>query len=171
MLGTRVEDPGGVEGIAGGLDGLGLLPVMTTLGREKRTAQVRARVVAARGLFAGAVDHRFAAYEIHVGVTRGRADAAFAIIERSGAAVVDADGAVSSGGEVTGTYLHGIFADDGLRGTVMRAVATHVGRTPDEQWGRGAAAAERYDRLADIVEGAVDMAGLATLAGLPWPRA
>jgi cobyric acid synthase len=99
----------------------------------------------------------------------GEGDAAFAITERGGASARDDDGAVS--GPVTGTYLHGLFADDGLRGAVLRALAARRGRVPDPHWGAPRHPSERYDRLADIVAGAVDMAAIARLVGLRWPSA
>ena len=171
MLGTRVEDPHGIEGVVGSADGLGLLPVTTRFAGAKRTVRARARVVATRGLLAGAAGHEIAAYEIHVGRTDNAGDAAFAVISRGAESIADVDGAVSADGAVTGTYLHGIFADDGLRGAVLRAVAARVGRAPHPGWGSPRRASARYDRLADIVGEAVDMPAIAKLVGLSWPRA
>jgi adenosylcobyric acid synthase len=171
MLGERVDDPEGLEGIAGSVTGLGLLPVTTTFVGAKRTVRARARVVAARGVLAAAVGRDVAAYEIHVGRTRSAGDAAFAITARGGARCDEADGAVSADGGVTGTYLHGLFADDALRGAVLRTVAEYAGRAPDPRWGRPRDARARYDRLADIVADAVDVGAIAKLVGLSWPRA
>ena len=170
MLGDRVEDPAGLEGVPGAAAGLGLLPVTTRLAAPKRTALVRARVIARRGLLAAAAGPEIAAYEVHVGVTHGTAEPAFAITDRNGVTVDAIDGGVGEA-DVTGTYLHGLFGDDHLRGAVLRAVATRAGRAPDARWGRPRPAAERYDRLADIVGSAIDMAAVGKLAGLPWPRA
>jgi adenosylcobyric acid synthase len=171
MLGDRVEDPDGLEGIVGTRPGLDLLPVTTTLAGAKRTVRVRARVVAPRGLLAGADGHEVAAYEIHVGRTRGAGDAVFTVTTRGGEPVAEPDGAVSADGAVSGTYLHGMFADDRLRGAVLRAVASRAGRPPDPRWGSPRRAAERYDRLADIVAASVDVGAVAKLVGLRWPRA
>ena len=171
MLGERVDDPNGMEGVVGGAGGLGLLPVATTFAGEKRTVRARARVVAKHGLLAEVAGHEIAAYEIHVGRTRGVGDAAFAITQRGADRVEEADGAVSADGAVTGTYLHGLFSDDRLRGVVLRAVAARVGRVPDRRWGSPRRASERYDRLADTVGDAVDMTAIAKLVGLHWPRA
>jgi adenosylcobyric acid synthase len=156
MLGARVDDPDGLDGVAGGADGLALLPVTTTFAGAKRTVRVRARVDAARGPFAAAAGCEIGAYEIHVGRTSSAGDPAF---------TVSADGAV------TGTYLHGLFADDALRGALLRGLAERTGRTPDPRWGRARRAGERYDRLADHVAAAVDVAAVAKLVGLAWPRA
>ena len=171
MLGERVDDPEGLDGAAGSAEGLGLLPVTTTFAGAKRTARARARVVATRGLLAGATGREIAAYEIHVGTTHTTSDAAFAITARGAETLDEPDGAVSADGTVTGTYLHGLFADDGLRGTVLRALAARTGKAPDPRWGGPRSAAARYDRLADLVGDAVDVAAIAKLVGLHWPRA
>ena len=171
MLGERVDDPDGVEGMAASVEGVGLLPVTTTFAGKKRTARVRGQVTAARGVLAGAAGREIAAYEIHVGRTRSSADAAFTITARGAERLADADGAVSADGVVTGTYLHGLFVDDAVRGAVLRSVAECAGRTPDPRWGRARNASARYDRLADLVGDAVDMSAIAKLVGLSWPRA
>jgi adenosylcobyric acid synthase len=171
MLGERVDDPDGVEGLAAGAEGLGLLPVTTTFAGAKRIARVRGRVTASRGVLAAAAGRDVAGYEIHVGRTRSTADPAFTITTRGADGVIDPDGAVSADGAVTGTYLHGIFADDALRGAVLHALAVRAGRVPDPRWGEGRAVSARYDRLADLVGDAVDMPAIAKLVGLSWPRA
>jgi adenosylcobyric acid synthase len=165
MLGTRVDDPLGMEGVKGSADGLGLLPSTTVFAGRKRTVRVRARVTAKRGVLAGAAGHELAAYEIHVGTTESASDPAFDVESRG------LDGAVSADGTVTGTYLHGIFADDALRRAVLREIAARVGRAADPRWGSPRRASARYDRLADIVGDAVDMPAIAKLVGLAWPRA
>ena len=171
MLGDRLEDPSGVEGMAGTLAGLGLLPLVTTVAGVKRTVRVRARVVAARGVLSAAAGDEVTGYEIHVGRTASEADPAFAITARGDVRTSEGDGAVGADGVVSGTYLHGLFANDGLRGAVLRAVAECAGRTPDVRWGSPRRADARYDRLADIVGDAVDMSKIAKLAGVAWPHA
>lgn len=92
MLGDRVRDPDGIESLAGEMAGLGLLPIETTLARDKVT-RVRRAVTPA-----GA---EFDAYEIHLGVTTSREPLApFARLD---------DGSPEGArlGRVCGTYLHG----------------------------------------------------------------
>ena len=60
MLGRSVRDPAAMESPAGEAAGLGLVPAVTTLGREKQTRAVRATT--SRGA-------AFNGYEIHLGVT------------------------------------------------------------------------------------------------------
>jgi adenosylcobyric acid synthase len=102
MLGRSVADPGGIEGPAATVEGLGLLDVATTLSAEKR-------LEAASGTTSDGAPFR--GYEMHMGVTEGP-DCA-----RPFARLADGspDGAVSADGRVIGTYVHGLFADDRQR--------------------------------------------------------
>jgi len=102
MLGRRLHDPDGVEGPAGSVDGLGLLDVETRLTAEKR-------LVAVTGTTADG--EPFAGYEMHMGTTDGSDRA------RPFGQLADAtpEGAVSADGRVSGTYIHGLFANDRQR--------------------------------------------------------
>ena len=96
MLGTSVADPLGIEGAPGESSALALLEMTTELTQQKRLA-----LVAGTCAFADAtVD----GYEIHMGVSRGAALAspAFRIDGR-------AEGALSTDGQILGSYLHGMF--------------------------------------------------------------
>jgi adenosylcobyric acid synthase len=95
MLGTRIEDPDGVEGPAGSSDGLGFLEFRTQLQKEKRLRNVNGHLV---------LGPAFTGYEIHMGTSHGAA------LQRP-AAKIDGrpEGAMSSDGRVLATYVHGIF--------------------------------------------------------------
>jgi adenosylcobyric acid synthase len=127
MLGKTVSDPGGVEGPAGTVPGLGLLDVDTVLSPEKKLTETTGAT--AGGIF-------FNGYEMHMGVTTG-ADCArpFAFLAEGAP-----EGAVSGNGRVVGTYIHGLFADDRQRGVWL------------ERFGAGPATVA-YDEL---VEGTLD---------------
>jgi len=168
MLGEAVHDPDRVESDAPSTRGLGLLPVVTTFAREKTTVRVRARVAGTCRLFSGAAGSEVAAYEIHAGRTTSSAPSPFTIVERGGAPVHDADGAVSGAGHVVGTYLHGLFANDALRRAFLASLADRKGVASDPRW--GAPPGDRYGELADVVARAVDMDAVAKLAGLTFPR-
>lgn len=103
MLGRRIADPHGIEGKPGAVEGLGLLDVETTMTGDKSLLAVSGSSIE---------DHLpLSGYEMHIGRTDGpdtkRPFARFAD-ERT-------DGAVSADGLVTGTYLHGLMADDRQR--------------------------------------------------------
>jgi adenosylcobyric acid synthase len=163
MLGACVRDPEHVESREDGVPGLGLLPAVTTFVARKTTVQVRARVSAGAGFLSGAAGVTLAAYEIHAGRTdRGGAPAAFDCVERGGIISEDGDGAVSPRGNVVGTYLHGLFASDGLRRAMLHALARRRGRDGDAAW--GTAEPDPYDRLAALVAPALDLRAIGALA-------
>ena len=107
MLGKRIEDPGGVEGPPGGVDGLGYLDVETVMKPEKRLALVSGHHIATQQPVSG--------YEIHIGDTQGpdRGRPVFTIDGRE-------EGACSADGRVAGAYLHGMFSQDGFRAAYLR---------------------------------------------------
>ena len=102
MLGHTISDPTGLEGPRGTDKGLGLLDVHTVMHPKKHVTQTQAVHCASGQTISG--------YEIHLGQTEGPDCARpFAQIgERQ-------DGALSPVGNVSGTYLHGMFRDDGFR--------------------------------------------------------
>jgi adenosylcobyric acid synthase len=163
MLGQAIHDPD-VESMRATTRGLGLLPVVTTFAPAKTTVRARGRVTAGAGLLAGAAGAEVTGYEIHAGRTRAGAAAPFTIVERGGAAVSEPDGAVDATGTVLGTYLHGLFANDGVRAALLRALAARKGIAADPRW--GAPRADRYERLADDVARAIDLPAVAELVGL-----
>ncbi len=167
MLGQALNDPDGVESSVTAAAGLGLLPVVTTFAGTKRTIGVRGRVTADVGPFGAARGQPIDGYEIHMGRTRvdgGRAP--FRIVDRGGVVCDDSDGALAFDGAVIGTYLHGIFANDGLRRALLGWLAARKGVASDPRWGCGESATKRYDRLADAVAAAVDLKAIAGLVGL-----
>jgi adenosylcobyric acid synthase len=172
MLGRVIHDPGHVESRTDPTPGLGLLPVVTTFAAEKTTVRVRAAVTAAAGPFAGAAGTEIAAYEIHAGRTDvDGAPRPFVVTVRQAVAVREPDGATDAAGTIVGTYLHGLFADDALRRAFLVYLATRKRERPDPRWGSAQSAADRYDRLADAVRGAVDIPAVGKLVGLEWADA
>ncbi|SEG43574.1 cobyric acid synthase [Bosea lathyri] len=110
MLGRVVRDPLGLEGPAGEAPGLGLLDVETVLDASKTVREV--------GFVHAASTASGRAYEIHLGRTEG-ADTARAPFRIEGRP----EGAASADGRVVGSYLHGAFASDTVRGACLAAIA------------------------------------------------
>jgi adenosylcobyric acid synthase len=165
MLGARIEDPAGIES-GGSTDGLGLLPLITTLAVQKTTVRVSARVVGATLAGRPLAISAFDGYEIHVGATSREGAAPFAIVRGAGGSFYE-DGAVARDGLVTGTYVHGLFDDDGFRHAAVASLRARCGLAPAERTNAWRADREgRYDRLAAIVRAALDIPMLAGLAGL-----
>lgn len=115
MLGTRIDDPNGVEGPPSGAEGLGLLAVETVLSDEKTLEHVSARDVPNGCAVAG--------YEMHMGLSEGPDRKRPWMMLSDGRA----EGARSAGGRIMGTYLHGLFAADGFRHAFLSGL--RVGRS------------------------------------------
>jgi adenosylcobyric acid synthase len=148
MLGERVADPLGVEG-GGEERGLGLLPLATELERHKITEPVRVRPHPG-GLFGTAPDAGDG-YEIHVGRSQRAGGVAFAHLVRRDGVAID-DGAQSANGNVTGTYVHGLFANDALRHAFLRTARARAGlAAPSREIAYGAERDARFERLATHV--------------------
>lgn len=190
MLGTRIVDPAGVEAKAGAaVDGLGLLPAMTTFAEEKVTERVHARVVSAtalwsadpqaarRGQTSEELSHPgLSAYEIHMGRTEPIAGAdigaaPFDVTAPGGRTV--ADGLASIDGLVVGTYLHGLFENAAFRRQVLEALAARKGRTLPPAGDSSAPGAARddpeaaFDELASMVRRHLDLTAIGRLVDLP----
>jgi adenosylcobyric acid synthase len=141
MLGTIVADPAGIEGPPRTVPGLGLLSVETELRGPKQLRAVTGHSCADEVSLSG--------YEMHMGVTTG-ADTHRPVVRLSDGRL---EGATSVNGRVSGSYVHGLFADDAQRSAwlqrlgapasvrhhavevaaVLDALGTHVTRHCDVQ--------------------------------------
>lgn len=149
MLGTRIDDPFGIEGEAGrSIEGLGLLDVTTTLAANKRLEAVSGVTLAD--------DTPFSGYEMHIGETSG-ADAASRAFARLANGRMD--GAVSADGRVTGTYVHGLFADDRQRARWLALIGAQTSDFAYE-----ALVDDILDRFADHLEAHLDCERLLALS-------
>jgi adenosylcobyric acid synthase len=146
MLGRTVRDPNGVEGRAGAVDGLGLLDVETLLTADKRLEPVRGTT--SEGI-------PFSGYEMHMGLTEGPDRA------RPFARLSDGspEGAISADGRVSGTYIHGLFADDRQRSAWLQRFG--VGQTAIAY---EALVDETLDRLAGLLSVHIDLDRLLSLS-------
>ncbi len=162
MLCDTIIDPGGVESSQREVRGLGLLPAETVFERHKLTHQVRVKVDLDfyRGEIAG--------YEIHMGRTYFSQNkgvrSAFTIIERSGQTVIDRGGGAVCG-NVIGTYIHGLFDNDGFRRAFLNHIRTRKGLAPlnrrnDIDWDK------EYDKLAELVRNNIDVTKIYEIVGI-----
>ncbi|GLS17769.1 cobyric acid synthase [Labrys miyagiensis] len=149
MLGTRIEDPDGIEGPPADVPGLGLLDVATRLTGDKRLVAVTGETAADGVPFAG--------YEMHVGITEGPA------LTRPVLHLADGspDGAWSADGRVAGCYVHGLFGDDRQRTAWLRRLGGQGGGMQYE-----VVVEETLDAFAAHLAGHLDMAAIARIAGL-----
>jgi len=147
MLGRRIADPDGVEGPATEVAGLGLLDIETVLTGDKRLSPVRGALVGDDAAVAG--------YEMHGGRSFGPGLAAPFVRFEDGRV----DGAFSSDGLVSGTYVHGLFGADTARAALLRRFGAVAGVREYRSEIEAA-----LDALADHLEAHVDIDGLLTLA-------
>jgi adenosylcobyric acid synthase len=157
MLGRTIHDTELIESSNTLTAGIGLLPVATRFLAVKSTHQVRARTLAGNGLLAKAKNQEISGYEIHMGQTEWEGlPHPFLIEQRSQRVCSEGDGSISSDGNVIGTYIHGLFHNDGLRQAILLELAERKGNT------RAASATkfsadEQYDRLAAHVRASLNM--------------
>ena len=156
MLGEKIVDAEQVEFAGGETAGLGLLNAVTEFAPEKATTQARANVTASTGLFAGMPDGEVTGYEIHMGRTRSNEAPAFTIVGTPGGATSYPDGAINEAGSIFGTYLHGLFHNDGFRRTFLGNLRRHQGLAEAEN-GAPPSRDREYDKLADLVRSSLDM--------------
>ena len=138
MLGRWIHDPAGVEGAAGSRCGLGLLEFDTVLCKEKRLRNVEGV------LFPGSTrEAPLAGYEIHMGVSKGRA------LDRPAAHLEGRpDGALSDDGQILATYAHGLFD----RPEACAAILAWAGLAGAQGVDLNAKREASLDRLADCIE-------------------
>ncbi|WP_288334393.1 cobyric acid synthase [Cloacibacillus porcorum] len=124
------------------IEGLGLLPVVTTFGEEKTTIRRRGRTIHPYFKEAAAVD----GYEIHFGETRPlREEPGFApLFELDGRPDGLADGELRAGG----SYLHNAFHNDLFRAVWLNRLRKKRGLPEREAVSTAAAKEAAYDALA-----------------------
>ena len=134
--------------------------MVTDFTPEKSTTQVKARVVANRGLLEEMKGQELVGYEIHMGQTRSDGDrSAFHICETPQGEVDYFDGALNTQGTVLGTYLHGLFHNFGFRRTMLNSLRRHRG-LPERGGELMAGKEQQYDKLAELVRHSLDMAAI-----------
>ncbi|WP_291732558.1 cobyric acid synthase [Leisingera sp. F5] len=145
MLGKTIDDPEGVDGRPGKVEGLGLLDVHTVMAGEKRVTLTEAVTRDGNLPVSG--------YEIHMGRTEG-ADCARAWLSIDGRT----EGAASADGRVKGSYLHGLFSSDAFRASFLGSLG-HESQTGYED-----GVEETLDALADHLERYMDLDQLLELS-------
>lgn len=155
MLGMHISDPEQVEE-GGQLRGMGLLPVNTTLTREKTRSQVQGCLGKLSGVLECLSGIPFAGYEIHMGRTE--------LDEVQGASVAEIqqhtcrkDGCCKE--NVYGTYIHGIFDEEGIVKAMLISLAERKGITLGNltEMTRKEYKETQYNLLADTLRKHLDM--------------
>ncbi|WP_051677126.1 cobyric acid synthase [Maridesulfovibrio frigidus] len=162
MLGQYISDPKGIESTEGTANGLGLLPLQTTLAPEKTLNR-------ATGIH-GVSKMEVSGYEIHHGKTEPLLPTVRAIIVPQG---VEGSVPISKvlgfgikSGMIWGTYLHGIFDADGFRRWFIDSLREKKGLPKLETIQTTFGMEDALDRLAKIVRENVDMKAVYGALGL-----
>ncbi len=150
MLGNHIRDPEGFDGRPGETSALGLLNVCTEMTGSKAVRPVEGHCLSTGFPVTG--------YEIHVGHTFGE-DCRRPLFDLRGRV----DGARSADGRVEGSYVHGIFSEDGFR----RAWLKRAGVIPNSTLHYEASIESALDAWADGVAQAVDVDALLACAAKP----
>lgn len=139
MLGRSLSDPDGAEG-GGEMAGMGLLPIDTVFSRDKTRTQTGGVFSGLGGVLSGLNGLPFYGYEIHM----GRSGFTAPVIEN---------------GNVYGSYIHGLFDENGAAEAVISALCARRGLTfnPGADFDVRAYRESQYDRLASTVREALDM--------------
>ncbi|UFJ41482.1 cobyric acid synthase [Brevibacillus humidisoli] len=141
MLGERIADPHGVESPLQGVEGIGLIPLETTLAQKKTTILSRGTAC-----FDG---ERMAVegYEIHMGQSVYTKDVSPLIqLDQR------ADGFWDAERRLLGSYFHGLFHNDSFRARLLNLIRRGKGLAPLEERPSFVRLREQgFDRLADHV--------------------
>ena len=164
MLGRTIRDPYAVESRGGGARGIGLLDADTVFFREKTLHQVEFSLPGEKGVMRG--------YEIHMGQTRKSPGLKplFHIQKRSGEDVREEEGALNAEGNVMGTYIHGLLANDAFRHGLLTKLAARKGlRLAADELLKNYEGLRRknWDRLADWAQNHLDMQVIDKITGIP----
>ncbi len=143
MLGKKLHDPQGIEGVAGSGDGLALLDFETTLENEKQLTRVEGTFTWDNAPVSG--------YEIHMGISTGAA------LNNPAVKLKDKmDGVISSDGQILGTYLHGLFDKE----TALHSLLNWAGLNDVENFDYDGLREQELDRLAEAMQEHIDIDAL-----------
>ncbi len=165
MLGKLIEDENYVEG-TGSVRGMNLLPVVTHFEETKTRTRVLGKIFSLDGVFHELSDKKISGYEIHMGRTEKEGPSLMALSYGQEGRYQKADGCYQD--NVFGTYVHGLFDEDGFRQAFLRMLCERKG-IPYEQ--RPALSykeykEQQYDKLADILRSSLNMEQIYRIIGL-----
>jgi len=174
MLGNSLNDPQGVESNLEKIEGMKLLDIDTTFQGEKITTRVKARGIDMSVDVYG--------YEIHMGICKygHRAKPLFKIYENNGGhsslegerssfeggQPSSLDGAINEGGNIMGTYIHGILDGVEFREYIVNALRIKKAMKPKKSKVYESLREIEIDKLADIVRDSIDMDAIYKIMGL-----
>jgi adenosylcobyric acid synthase len=149
------------------------------------TCKVQGRIETGNGLLEGTSGMTVSGYEIHMGRTvpidsaasdgegsTATATATMPVVHlsrREGDEIDELDGFINAQGNVWGTYLHGLFANDNFRHAILSNLLKRKGISNSQlqiKRFHTLSKDKEYDKLADLLRQNLDMKLLRQLAGL-----
>jgi adenosylcobyric acid synthase len=171
MLGKTIVDSHAMESIAVAA-GLGLLPIQTNMQARKITNNAIGHLATPLLFGQAAPDVHLSGYEIHIGETLFLEKAQpFAQLTRQSndEGTFLQDGCISADTRIFGTYLHGLFDEDGFRHFFIAAARAFHQLNPAialDHWKQRRE--ESLDHLASTVRDSLDMPRIFAWAGLAY---
>lgn len=146
LLGQAILDPLGVESDRREIRGLNLLPVITTLEKDKVVRKVNGTCLIMHKPVKG--------YEIHMGKSRisKKMGEPFLRIHKEGEKGAWEDGWSVNDGQIAGTYLHGLFDSPSFRGMFLNDLRASKALPSKRPKPGRQTRLHQYDRLADHFE-------------------
>lgn len=138
MMGKKIYDPDNIEGNVKEIDGLGIIPVTTTISKVKKTEQVKFKFLNKSQSCSG--------YEIHMGVTNSENSSPLCNINGL------KDGYFLNK-RTWGTYIHGIFDNSIVMEYILKQVKPAIKIKQNSFEFKN----KEYDRLANHVRSSVNM--------------
>lgn len=145
MLGCKISDPDCVEE-GGTICGMELLPTVTILKKEKTCCQTEGVIGQLDGVFGLISGYSYKGYEIHMGQTE--------FLESSLQEVI-----FTNHNNVYGSYIHGLFDQGKIAGTIVQILAEKKGITISGKVVEDYSMIKerQYNQLADILRKSLDM--------------
>jgi len=165
MMGRSVMDPLHTESALEEMIGLGILPMVTEFYPQKHTVQSKGTILTDQGFFTACTGETVVGYEIHMGrSTMDEGQSPLFNLTSNG--ISYPDGLLA--GNAYGTYLHGIFDNDGLRTALLVWLWQRRDRVrPVEATLSQAALRESaFNELADLVRQNCDIDRIRMIMGL-----
>ncbi|MFC0471932.1 cobyric acid synthase [Halalkalibacter kiskunsagensis] len=141
MLGNRIEDKYGMESSKKMAEGLGLIPMTTSMASKKTTVQSRGIAIF------GEKNIPVSGYEIHMGESHYEKECNHFVqlSERN-------EGMITHDKQIIGTYFHGIFHNDLFREVLLNEIRQTKGLSPIHNRASFAIKREEgFDLLAKVV--------------------
>lgn len=151
MLGEKIIDKNGSDGLIGEVSGLGFLDFYTEFKQNKKTNQISTKVKTQRGYLKGLSNMYIEGYEIHMGKTL--------VNKNSNNEKFTSVGTINLQGDVFGTYVHGIFDNTDFCTQFINNIREKKGmaKIKNENKTYKQLKDNEYNKLADIIEQNIDM--------------